>query len=140
METRVYGTSYTSLSLCLRIANERRMVRFRGGGRNGNAVNYGVYVTSDKSIQEAIESLPNFGKRGKAQIFLKDVYFTNEGENPTEDVEGVEVTKEYLGVKTVQEMIAVLTEEYGMSISSVNTKAKAKAKAKLLGLSFPEVE
>ena len=99
------------------------------GGRSGNARRVKArYTTSDKNVQDSIESDPRYGKT----VFLEALYEEVKVEK-LEDIPG----KKVYPARSIQEAQNILATEYGFKLSELNNKTKIRDAAAKCNIVFP---
>ena len=122
---KIYATRHGNLSIPLCVDGERIRIRFVS---KDNIV--GFYVTADKAVQQALESIPAFGT--KIQLQSPGYRSAEELDLPLTPVEGIstwQAAREYLS-----------KPPYSEPKRGLNTPEKIRSRAKKLGLFFPEIK
>lgn len=147
MITKTYKSVYNPYVISLRISDKLVRIKFTGEYKTNRQGNLASFVTSDETVQKAIESFRSFGEKGKAAIWLADVVETKEPEVPVA-VKEPEVpvdtnqgtTNAYADVTTYEEAKAIMmAEPYNCKVQAVNTLERLLARAAKEGVSFPAI-
>ena len=154
MTKKVYTTKSFYYATYINVGGNKIRITFNGGSNMVRGMN-GTYSTSDKAIQDTIESLPEF-KNGF--ITIKRIYETTEqGTTNTTAKVGTITTKEeqpkeavveelpsdatiVAEVNTVQKAARYLNAEYGVAFSAVNNKDKIIKVAREHNVCFPNLK
>ena len=107
-----------------------RYVRFVD---QGQAYGYSIFKCTDPELCQAIEKLPSFNK----------LFYLHKQEKPVEKTQEAVVESTatpYPKVKKIQDAIAVLESEYGVSSDSVVSKSDVLRHASKLNISFPNLK
>ena len=124
-DIKIYTTRHGNLNIPLRVNGKQTRIRFVS---KDNIV--GFYVTADKAIQQAVESIPAFGTKIRLQT---------SGYRPAEELDVSLIPVE--GITTWQAAREYLSKPpYSEPKRGLNTPEKIRSRAKKLGLSFPEIK
>lgn len=135
MARKTYHSGFKRDCFFFNIDGKSVSVIFLGGREQGS-----TYITSDKRIQDAIESLQTFKDGCIKLISTEDEENKPQSEETTEPVEAnntPETTKEQkIQIKTWQEGKTYLVKEYGVAPTKLKNSEAIKNEAKALGITF----
>lgn len=126
---KTYGVDGTELSTLIRVGKETRRILFQGG-----VCSLGIkarFSTSDKALQEAIETDDRYG----SSIVL-DSTIETEDVAPVEK-KGKETT--FKSITRLQDARNILATKYGISLGRLNTKDDVRREAEKAKVSFPNM-
>lgn len=140
---KTYTSKYFYYSFYISFKGEIKNIVLQGG--NSLAKTNGIFTTTDKELQDAIEQ-SNYFKKGIVK--LKSSYCTTITEQPVQDItpekKAVDLVasdiKAYPEVTTAQQAAKVLNKDYKVAFTQSNTKDKIFQKAKELNISFPNLK
>lgn len=128
MITKKYIARYSDYTTFVSVGGNNVKIHFEESYTNGIS----RFTTSDKRIQEAIESRSDFGT-----VILLEHVSGSEDKKPVEVIK--EVKKSYLDANTVQKAANILVKEFGVQPSKVKTSESVKMFAKMLNVEFPNL-
>ena len=126
----IYHSKLRNFSTFVMYKGRIRCIRFSdAGAANG----YSIYKCADNELCQAIEKLPSFNK----------IFYLHKQEKPvekTQEAVAESTATPYPKVKKIQDAIAVLESEYGVSSDSVVSKSDVLRHASKLNISFPNLK
>ena len=125
MYKKIYGTSSAELSTIINVGGIPRRIEFTGGVPSGVSRVSARFVTSDKRLQDAIESDPRYG-----ELFFLEVISPMQFK---ERVASNGKVKEYNYITRVQDA------KHGVQLDSLKSKQDVKEAAKKKSVSFPNM-
>lgn len=128
---KTYGINGTSVSTTFNVKGRMVRVEFSGGVPNGPTRVNAHFTTSDKAMQEAIESDPRYGET----VFTERVIEIKEKEKVTKKGK----TKEYKYITRFQDAANLLATEYNVPIDSITNRRELAKAAEKAGVSFPNM-
>lgn len=131
MYRKIYGTNRAELSTVIRVGDRLKRIEFTGGVPSGVSCVSARYVTSDRAMQEAIESDPRYGEL----FFLEAITPVREKKR----VENAGKTKAYNYITRVQDAINVLVSNHGVRLDDLHNRGDVKEAARKKNVSFPNL-
>ena len=145
MQTKVYRTKLSYLSILLKVKKSTLRVVFSGGDMTGG----GVFTTADVNVQKALEQSSRFltGEISVIAIYGEpdiepEKVIEKESEKIPQDTAPLDNAKKIYPVElnTVQKCMRALMQDYGVTARESETKAKLLLKAQELNVEFPGLQ
>lgn len=128
---KIYGINGTNVSTTFNVKGRIVRVEFSGGVPNGPSRVLAHFSTSDKALQDAIESDQRFGET----IFTERVIEIKEKARVTKKGK----VKEYRYITRFQDAANLLATECGVPIDSITNRRELMKAAEKAGISFPNM-
>lgn len=132
MYRKIYGTDAAELSTVINVGGTPMRIEFTGGVPFGVSRVSARYATTNKAIQDAIESDSRYG-----------TLFHLETMTPVQTAEKVVTNgkvKEYNYITRVQDAINVLVVKHGVALDTLKNKKDVRDAAKKNNISFPNLK